>query len=180
MKSVAYQGEPGAFSEIAAEQHFGKAKLIPCRDFEGTAAVLLSGVADFAVMPIENSIVGPVPGSRQFLEHPDLQITGELWLPIEHCLLAVPDVTLRALRSVLSHPMAIAQCKVFLASHTDLVPVDWYDTAGAAKHVARRKDITQAAIASRAAADRYGLAIVIENIQDSADNRTRFAILARK
>lgn len=180
MKAVAFQGEPGAFSEVAAQQHFGKSKLIPCRDFEGTVAVLLNGVADYAVMPTENSIAGAVPGTLQFLEHPDLTIEAEFWLPIRHCLLAAHDVTLRALRSVLSHPMAIAQCRVFLNQHPHLVPVDWYDTAGAAKHVARRKDITQGAIASHVAAQRYGLAILAENIQDTDDNRTRFTILARK
>ena len=180
MKAVAFQGEPGAFSEIAARRHFGTSKLIPCRDFEGTAALLLSGVADYAIIPIENSIVGPVPGSRQFLDHPDLTIEADFWLPIQHCLLAANDVTLRALRTVLSHPMALAQCRTFLDQHPDLTPVDWYDTAGAAKHVARRKDITQGAIASHAAAERYGLTILVENIQDTDDNRTRFVVLARK
>jgi prephenate dehydratase len=178
MTRVAFQGEAGAFSELAIRQHFGEAESIPCREFAQATTALLEGAVDFAVLPVENSLVGAVPGIGDLLNETRFQITGDFWLPIHHHLLAVPGASLATLQSVLSHPVALAQCTHVFVRHPDLAPVAWFDTAGAAKHVAHVNDVALAAIASEAAAERYGLIVLERNVEDRADNRTRFVILA--
>ena len=179
MPSVAFQGDYGAFSEMAARQHFGDCNVIPCRDFQSTTAMLLSGGADYAVLPVENSLAGFVEETQQLLDAARLDIQADFWVPITQSLMALPGITITALRSVLSHPVALAQCENFFRDHPHLEPQPWYDTAGAAKHIARIRHVSQGAIASRLAAERYGLAILKENIADSPDNRTRFVVVAR-
>lgn len=178
MNRVAFQGELGAFSELAAREHFGEARLIPCREFQIAAERLLNGEVDYAVLPIENTLAGVVEGTRDILRDERFTRIAELWLPIHHYILGVPGGTLEGVQSALSHPVALAQCTTFFRRHPAIKPVVWYDTAGAAKYVARAGDATRAAIAGRAAADRYHLIILADNIEDRTDNRTRFAVLA--
>lgn len=178
MTRVAFQGEAGAFSELAVRRHFADAQAIACRELADAAAELLSGRVDFAVLPVENTLAGAVPGAAAILDDPRLRVTAQLWLPIHHYLLAVPGASLATIRSVLSHPVALAQCTTLFVVHPHLVPLSWYDTAGAAKHVAHTGDIELAAIASEAAAERYGLHILRSRVEDRPDNQTRFVVLA--
>lgn len=178
MIRVAFQGELGAFSEMAARRQFADAQLMPCSDFESAAAALFNHLADFAVLPIENTVAGAVQGTRSILEDGRFATVDELWLPIHHCVLGLPSATLEDVRVVISHPIALAQCGNWLRRHPAIVAQDWYDTAGAAKHVSSHQAASLAAIASRAAADRYRLTLLAENVEDRSDNQTRFAILA--
>ena len=177
MKRVAFQGEAGAHSELAIREHFGAADVVPCREFADTIAAMRAGRADFAMLPVENSLVGAVPGVAPLLADAELHITAEFWFPVHHCLLGCAGATAPTLRSALSHPVALAQCTALFARHPGLTPLSWYDTAGAARHVARTGDASLAAIASEAAAARYGLRILELDVEDRADNRTRFVVV---
>lgn len=180
MNRVAFQGEPGAFSEEAAVQCCGKdALLLPRRSFNDVIHAILTGTAERGVLPVENSLIGTVAGAQEAVEAEGLAFEKELWLPIHHCLMTRKDIELDAVTRVLSHPAALAQCANFFAQHPHMAPVEYYDTAGAAKHVATFKEPDVAAIASRRAADRYKLRILLENIEDRSDNRTRFVVLVR-
>jgi prephenate dehydratase len=180
LKKVAFQGERGAFSEAAATSHFGAAETIGCREFADVVDAVVRGRADYAVLPIENSLAGAVPGVADLLRDTRLEVTAELWLPIHHCLLGVAGSRLAAVECVLSHPVALAQCTRFFARHPGISAVAWYDTAGAAKHIARSGDVTVAAIASEAAARSYSLDILESNLEDRLDNRTRFVIVGAR
>lgn len=177
---VAFQGEPGAFSEDAVLTFFdGHAVAVPCRDFDAVGAAVLSGDVAYGVLPVENSLAGSVVGSYDVLARGGLAIVGEIVRPIRHCLLGVPGATTAELGRIISHPVALAQCTRFLAAQpAEAVAV--YDTAGAAREVAERGDPAVAAVASRVAAERYGLAVLAEDIQDRMDNQTRFFVVTRE
>ncbi|MCR4339477.1 MAG: hypothetical protein NUW01_06280 [Gemmatimonadaceae bacterium] len=182
IQRVAFQGEHGAYSdEVIAHVWQGSAQSCPQRDFRAVIREVSTGSVEFGVLPIRNAIAGPVVESEAALaEADDLRVVREILFPIRNCLLALPGARLDTIRTVMSHPMAIAQCKRFFADHPALTPVPGYDTGGAARHVASGRSLTQAAIAGRAAAARYGLTIVLENIDDVPDNRTLFRIVTRK
>ena len=174
---VAFQGELGAFSEEAVRTYFGAtARPLPCRDFAGVGRALEGGGAEFGMLPIENSLAGSVAPSYDVLGSRRLAVVGEVVSPIHHCVLGVPGARLEGVRRVLSHPVALAQCTRFFAEHTGVEAVSFYDTAGAAREVAERKDPAQAAIASRMAAGRYGLEILAADVEDRPDNQTRFLV----
>ena len=172
---VAYQGAPGAFSEDAACALAGAgARLRPCRTLEDAFAAVTQGHAHAAVVPIENSLAGPVPGCADLLARADVHIVAEHVERIVHALVAPAGVTLPDVRRVLSHPVAIAQCEDFFRRHPHLTPIPAFDTAGAAADVMRRGDRDAAAIASARAAAVYGGVVLADAIQDRADNVTRF------
>jgi len=178
---VAFQGEPGAFSEEAVREYFGAAAIpVPCREFRHVGEALRSGAVDYALLPIENSLAGAVVGSYDVLAAGGVEIIGEVIRPIRHFLLGVPGATLAGIRRVLSHPVALAQCTRFLAEHPGIEAVAVHDTAGAAREVSERGDPTVAAIAPRGAAERYGLEIIAGDLQDRSDNQTRFLALVRR
>ncbi|HEX7117462.1 MAG TPA: prephenate dehydratase domain-containing protein [Longimicrobiales bacterium] len=176
---VAFQGEPGAFSEDAALAYFGGAAVtVPCRDFAGVGAAVARGAVAYGVLPVENTLAGSVVGAYDVLLREALTIVGEIVRPIRHCLLGVPGARAEGLRRILSHPVALAQCTRYLAAHpAEAVAV--YDTAGAAKEVAAVGDPSQAAVAGRIAAERYGLEVLAEDLQDRTDNQTRFYVVER-
>jgi len=153
---------------------------VPCRDFGATGRAVLERAADVAVLPVENSIAGSVGGSYEVLLDPEFVVIGEVVAPIHHCLLAVPPARMEDLQRVLSHPVALAQCGRFLREHRPMEAVAWYDTAGAAQHVAQLKDPRVAAIAGQHAAARYGLAVLLSDIEDRPDNQTRFLVIAAR
>lgn len=178
MKTVAFQGEPGAFSEEAAFHLCGNnCSVLPCRTFEAVADAIAKGTADCGVLPVQNSLVGLIHSSIEVLEASALRITRELQMPIHHCLMALPGATIHDIKIVISHPAALAQCKKFLNHYPEFFVEGWYDTAGAAREVAAKKDKSLAAIASKRAAKRYKLDILHENVEDAADNRTRFVLV---
>jgi prephenate dehydratase len=178
MTTIAIQGELGAFSEEAARRFFADAiEPIPCRSFAEVGDAVLEGRVDYGLLPIENSLAGSVVGSYDVLAAPELTVVGEVVTPIHHCLLALPDVEMESLSQVISHPVALAQCQRFFQSHPALEAVAFYDTAGAAREIASRGDSSRAAIAGRAAAERYGLEILAADIEDRHDNQTRFLVV---
>jgi prephenate dehydratase len=178
---VAYQGEPGAYSEEAAQILGGPhAMFLACRTFEDVVAAVLNESASAGILPLENSQIGQIAAANRALGPAPLRIEKELTLPIHHCLLAQTGATLAALRKAVSHPAALAQCQLFFAAHPHIAPTEWYDTAGGAKHVATLGDATIAAVASRRAARHYGLVVIADNIEDRSDNSTRFAMVVKQ
>lgn len=176
---VAIQGEAGSFSDEAARALFGEDTVpVPCREFRDLLEPVRDGRADYALLPIENSIAGSVLPAYDLLATTELHVLAEITRPIRHCLLALPDTQLSDLRRVLSHPVALAQCTRFFESHPLLEAIAVYDTAGAAKDVAQRRDRTLAAIAAFGAAQRYGLKVLATDLQDRDDNQTRFYVMA--
>lgn len=176
---VAFQGEPGAFSEEAVTAFFGEAaEPVPFEDFRGAAQSVAVGRAACAVLPVENSLAGTVVAAYDALAAAGLEIMAEITRPIRLCLMARPGGAVEALREVRSHPVALAQCGRFLQARPHLRPVATYDTAGAAAEVRDAADAGVGAIAAGVAAARYGLEILAEDIQDREDNQTRFYVVA--
>ncbi len=177
---VAFQGEPGAFSEEAVYRFFGPdATPDPRREFADVGQAVATGEIEYGLLPIENSLAGSVIGSYDVLAGGKLRIVGEVITPIHHCLLGPPGARVEGLRRILSHPVALMQCTRFLRSLAGVEALAVYDTAGAARDVAAAADPTQAAIAARRAADHYGLEVLAENVEDRDDNQTRFLVVTR-
>jgi len=177
---VAFQGETGAYSEVAACKHFGvKAQPIPCKSFHDVFRNVDSGIVDYGVLPIENSIEGSVNQVYDLLLTNNLMICGEVALKIEHCLIGNPNSELNYIKRVYSHPQALAQCSKFLESlKCEVIPT--YDTAGSVKIVKERGLMDEAAIANEKAAEIYGMKILARNISNSPDNYTRFVVISKK
>jgi len=175
---VAFQGEPGAFSEAAAIQLLGDAiSTVPGATFDAAFRAIDEGAADALLAPVENTLAGSVVRVYDLLLQSRLAIVAETILPIEHHLIACPGATLQGIRSVASHPMALAQCERFFSTHPDLKRVPAEDTAGSVREVLSRGDKSSAAIAGRRAAEHYRGVILAEGIQDNAENFTRFVLL---
>src|SRR5712692_9101815 len=175
---VAFQGESGAFSEAAAIQLLGAwITTIPCPTFNAAFRAVPDGLADALLAPVENSLAGSVVRVYDLLLESRLTIVAETILPIEHHLIGVPGATLAGLRSVASHPMALAQCEKFFLANPHLKRVPAEDTAGSVREVLVRGDRSAAGIAGRRAAEHYHGVILAESIQDNAENFTRFVLL---
>lgn len=176
---VAFQGEPGAYSEAAAQRYAPDGTAKPCPSFEDVFRAVESGAATFGVLPIENSIGGTIHRNYDLLLEHDLQIVGDLELRVVHSLIALPGTTLDAIRQIYSHPQALAQCDRYLRSRPGVEVVATYDTAGSAKLIKDKQLKDAAAIASERAAQVFGLQVLESGIQDFADNITRFLVVAR-
>lgn len=176
---VAFQGAPGAYSELAAKEVFPDSKTLPCASFEDLFAAVKEGRAAYAMTPIDNSIAGRVADIHRLLPHSGLSIIAEHYLRVEHCLLGTKDATLKTVNEVRSHVHALGQCRTFLRKH-GFTPVVAADTAGAAAEIAKQNDASVAAIASTLAAKIYGLKVLAKNIEDANHNTTRFVVLAKK
>ena len=175
---VAFQGEHGAFSEAAAVRLLGEEiTTVPRATFESAFRAIEEGAADVLLAPVENSLAGSVVRVYDLLLESRLAIVAETILPIEHHLIGVPGATLAGLKSVASHPMALAQCERFFIEHPKLKRVPAEDTAGSVRDVLVNGDKSAAGIAGRQAAKRYGGVILAEAIQDNAENFTRFVLL---
>jgi prephenate dehydratase len=176
---VAFQGERGAFSEEAALTLLGHdIELVPRRTFAELYSSLDSGVADYLLAPVENSIAGPVKASVDLLRSSSLEILDEVQINIEQHLIGCPGTHFDIIETVQSHPVALAQCSRFFETHHNLKPVVADDTAGSVAEVIRLGDAKRAAIAGRRAADLYGGSIIRECIQDHPENYTRFVLLS--
>lgn len=177
---IAYQGEPGAFSEAAARRVDPDAQLVACRSFEEVFDAVHAGPAAYGVLPIENSIGGSIHRNYDLLLTHELPIMGEVELPVVHHLLAMPGATLGGLKRVYSHPQGLAQCERFLRTLTGVEVIATYDTAGSAKMVADSGVTDAAAIASARAGEVFGLQPLASSIQDFDDNITRFIVIGRR
>jgi prephenate dehydratase len=178
-KLIAFQGEPGAFSQVAVEQLTGKSRIHPCQRFEEVFECLHKGKVDAAVIPIENTLHGSVHENYDHLLHYGLPIVGETHVRISHALIARPGVSMRRIKRVFSHPVALNQCLNFFREHPELERVPFYDTAGSVKMLMAEGLDDAAAIASSIAADIYGAHILKRNLEDDRQNFTRFFLLTR-
>lgn len=176
-KTVAFQGENGAYSEEAIRQHFGSAaRTLPCHNFEDMFAAVLDGQATCAILPVENSLAGTVARSYELLLEHDLRVQAEVILRVRHMLLAPPGTTLDDITRVQSHPQALAQCEAFLRRRGwEAIPA--YDTAGSARDLAANPQPGTAAIASALAGKLYDLEILEREIEDQPVNSTRFFVV---
>ena len=176
---IAYQGEPGAFSEAASRQLSTTAELVPCRAFEDVFAAVSDGRVDYGVLPIENSIGGSIHRNFDLLAQHDLPIVGEVEVPVIHQLLALPGTQLEEVKRIYSHPQGLAQCERFLRTLSGVELIASYDTAGSAKMIANERLTDAAAIASRRAGEVFGLNTLRAGIQDFEHNTTRFLVVGK-
>src|ERR1700761_2689826 len=177
-KRIAFQGEPGAYANLAARQAVAHAAAVAQPTFEDAMEAVKSGDCDLCVIPVENSLIGRIADIHHLLPDSGLHIVGEHFLPIHHQLLGLKDAALEGIKSLYSQAPALAQARNIVRERK-LVTHNWYDTAGAAKHVAELKDPTAAALASSLAGELYGLKILVRDGEDEHHNMTRFLIMAR-
>lgn len=176
-KKIGFQGEHGAYSEIAATKFFPDSDLIPMKLFQDIFDALRNDSIDCAVVPIENSIEGSVTEIYDLLLDTEKKISGEIFLKINHCLIALPNST--NVTKVLSHPQALAQCRNYIKKkNLDAMPT--YDTAGSVRLIKEKKILDTAAIASMKAAEIYDMKILDQNIEDRRKNFTRFLVLSNQ
>jgi len=179
--AVAFQGELGAFSHSAALKLIGEtAKLVPCPSFKSVFDALRTDVVVAAVIPIENTLHGSIHENYDHLLEYDFVISGETSIRISHQLIAMRGVEFDDINSVLSHPVALSQCKQFFEEHQTLQAVPYYDTAGSVKHLKERSLRGSAAIASETAATIYDGVILRRDIEDNRQNYTRFFLLTKQ
>ncbi|HER24552.1 MAG TPA: prephenate dehydratase [Candidatus Atribacteria bacterium] len=179
---VAFQGERGAFSEIAAIKFFGSSiHPIVCKTFKQVFQRINDKEADYGILPIENSQTGGINEVHDLLLNQGLFAVGEIKLRVKHCLITKEEIDFKLIEKVYSHPQALAQCEKFLSTrlpHCQIIPV--YDTAGSVKIIKEVKENNVAAIASNWAAELYGLKILDSGIQDNKYNYTRFLVLSEE
>ena len=178
-QTIAFQGAPGAYSDLACRHVFPAMTTLPCNAFEDAFAAVREGRAALAMMPIENSVAGRVADIHHLMPASGLFIIGEHFEPVHHHLLALPGATLDRIRIVRSHVHALSQCRDFIRTRR-LQPVVRADTAGSAGEVSELGDLTIAAIASELAGEIYGLVSLAQNIEDAEHNTTRFLVMSRE
>jgi prephenate dehydratase len=176
---IAFQGEPGANSHLAIHQAYPDSDAVPCPTFEDAFTALSEGNADLGMIPIENSVAGRVADIHHLMPASGLHIVAEHFMPVRHQLMAPKGATLKTIKTVESHVHALGQCRKMIRK-LGIKPVVAVDTAGAAREVAESGDKTRAAIATRLAAEIYGLEILAQDIEDEAHNTTRFIVLSRE
>ncbi len=180
LHTIAFQGEPGAYSQEAIYQHFGpQVSTVPCPDFESIFKAVEDGRATLGLLPVENSQAGSINQAFDLLLDHDLRVVGEVKLRVRHCLLAPPGTKPGDIKRVYSHYQALAQCERYLRTR-GWEAVVAYDTAGAARDLAAKPETGAAAIASALAGQTYGLEVLDSGIEDSHDNTTRFFLLGRE
>jgi 3-deoxy-7-phosphoheptulonate synthase len=181
---VAIQGSHGSFSEAAARRRWPDLEVLPSRDIRDVVAAVRSGQADAGCLPIENSLIGSVTTTYDLLQDAfgdgTLRLTHEILHPVHHTIMAIPGASLSGIKRVLSHPVALGQCRIWLSEHLpEAELVSAWDTAGSAEIVAQEKNPALAAIAARPAADAHGLVPLAERIEDDPTNQTRFLTFTR-
>lgn len=176
---VAFQGEPGAYSEQAIFNFYGEVETLPCESFDVMFDSVTSGKCDFALAPIENSLAGSIHQNYDLLLRHDLHIVGEYLLRVRHCLIAMPGVKKEDIKKAISHPQALGQCATYLRN-LGIKPETVYDTAGSVKMLKESAAKDTAAIASKRAAEIYEMQIIDEGIEDNQENYTRFLAVSRE
>jgi prephenate dehydratase len=175
---IAFQGQHGAYSDLACRTLYPDLVTLPCDTFEAAIDAVLDGTAALAMLPTENSLAGRVPDMHALLPESGLSIIGEFFLRIEHCLIGTPTATEQGIRRVHSHSVALGQIRS-LIRELGALPVVEADTAGAAEIIAGLNNPEDAAIASSLAAELHGLKILRHNVEDAAHNTTRFYVMAK-
>ena len=178
MTRVAFQGEKGAFSEDAVLKFFGDVELLPSRSLADVFGRVNEGKADFGVVPVENSQAGSINETYDLLLKYNLNILGEIALEVNHCLMAPEGESVKSIKTVYSHPQALAQCEEFLRK-LDVEIVPTYDTAGSAKLIREKALKNCAAVASRRVAEIYRMHVLAEDIQTIPDNYTKFFVVSK-
>lgn len=178
-KIIAFQGEHGAYSDLACRMSRPEMTTMPCRTFEDAFSAVRDGKAGLAMIPIENSVAGRVADIHHLLPESGLHIIGEHYQRINHHLLAVPGTKLEDVTEVYSHVHALNQCRDFLKEH-NITPIVAVDTAGSAKEIAKSGDTTRAVIASELAGEIYGLTSLAADIEDAEHNTTRFVVMSKE
>ena len=176
--TVAYPGEEGAYAAEAGARLYPDAELVSLKSWADVVRAVGKGDAGYGVLPIENSLAGPIPETYDLLAHAPLAIVAETVIPVPHCLVGLAGTNIDALTRVHSHPAALAQCRRFLSSLPDTLPEVAPSTATAARRVAEAGDRRQAALSSRRAAERFGLVVLLNDVSDHAENYTRFVSVA--
>ena len=176
---ISYQGEPGANSHLAACEAYPGFESVAYPTFEDALAAVKYGEAQYAMIPIENSVAGRVADIHHLLPEANLYIVAEHFLRVRHQLMAKPEASLSTIKRVMSHTQALGQCRATLRK-LGLKPVPEADTAGSARLVSESNDLSTAAIASRLAAEIYGLKILKSDVEDQDHNTTRFIILSKE
>jgi len=176
---IGFQGEHGAYSEVASKEWDKKLVPIPCKEFAEVFEGVDNGWYDYGIVPLDNTLGGIVGPVNKLLINTELYVIGAVDLPIRHCLLAPQGADHRDIKIVYSHFQALAQCRNFVARNK-LEPMPYYDTAGAARWLAEEMPKASAVIASKLAAELYNLEIIKENIEDNKANYTRFLVLSKK
>jgi prephenate dehydratase len=176
---VAFQGEAGAYSEQAVFNYFGNVDTLPCESFDAVFDAVVSGQCESALIPIENSLAGSIHQNYDLLLRHNLHIVGEYLLRVQHCLIAMPDAKMEDIQKAISHPQALGQCAGYLRA-LGIKPEQVYDTAGSVKMLKESGALDVAAIASRRAADLYGMQVLQEGIEDNPENYTRFLAIQRE
>ncbi|OGU77837.1 MAG: hypothetical protein A2V93_06760 [Ignavibacteria bacterium RBG_16_34_14] len=180
-QTAAFQGERGAFSEIAAESYFGKSiNNLPSYSFEEVFKKVRSGIADYGIIPIENTLYGSVFENYDLLLRYKVSVVGELNLQINHCLISSKKYHLNEIKKIYSHPQALGQCSEFLKTLKSVEIIPSYDTAGSALLALKNNEETSAAITSSRAAKIYKMKILEKNIQNNKINYTRFFVISKK
>lgn len=176
---VAFQGEKGSFSEDAVLKFFGYADPVPLPNFSAVFESVAADRTDAGVVPVENSQAGSINDTYDLLLKHTLNIVGEVYLRVKHCLLALPGETMDSVRRIYSHPQALAQCQEFLTTLANVELIPTYDTAGSAKMIKVQGLRNSAAIASKRVADIYGMQILAEGIETNPRNYTRFFVVSK-
>ncbi|KAA3633492.1 MAG: prephenate dehydratase [Calditrichaeota bacterium] len=177
---AAFQGERGAFSEVASRQFLGDSILpVPCESFEDLFDTVEKGKAKYGVVPIENTLVGSIHKNYDLLLERDLKVIGETYLRINHCLIGSKKISLKNVSKVYSHPVALDQCREFFKKYQTIAPISYYDTAGAVKMIAEIDSLNAAAIAGPYTAELYNLKVLKKSIEDEKTNFTRFLLLSK-
>src|SRR5438045_4079574 len=176
--TIAFHGEPCANADMACHSAFPTMTTLPCPTFDAAMGAVQAGKARLAIIPVENSIAGRVADLHSLLPHTKLKIVSEHFQRVEHCLVALPNASLKDIKTAKSHVQALSQCRNFLKKH-GIAPLVHGDTAGAAKEVAEEGDRSVGAIASSLAARIYGLKVLAKNIEDADHNTTRMLVFSR-
>src|ERR1700720_984785 len=178
-KRIAFQGELGANSHLAIAEAYPDSEAVPCATFEDAFALITAGEADLGMIPVENSLAGRVADIHHLMPDSGLHIVAEHFMPVRHQLLGIRGARIEDIKTVESHVHALGQCRKIIR-RLGVKPLVAADTAGSAREIAQAGDKARAAIASRLAAEIYGLDILAQDIEDEAHNTTRFIVLSRE
>ena len=176
---VAFQGEPGAYSEQAVFDYFGDVAVLPSESFDMVFDSVVSRSCEYGLIPIENSLAGSIHQNYDLLLRHDLHIVGEYPLRVQHCLITMPGVRKEDITKAISHPQALGQCAAYLRN-LGIKPESVYDTAGSVRMLKESGALDTAAVASRRAAEIYEMQILEEGIEDNPENYTRFLAISRE